>query len=79
MVEGQDATFECVLSAPVKKLSWYNGDTSVENDNKYTMNVSEDMLTHSLVVKNCTPKDKGIYTVVAGTKKSKAALSVNGE
>ncbi|XP_062853503.1 immunoglobulin-like and fibronectin type III domain-containing protein 1 [Trichomycterus rosablanca] len=77
VVEGQDAAFECVLSAPVKKLSWYYGDTSIENDDKYNIKVSEDMLTHSLVVRNCKPKDKGIYTVIAGTKMSKAALSVN--
>ncbi|XP_049335126.1 immunoglobulin-like and fibronectin type III domain-containing protein 1 [Astyanax mexicanus] len=75
-VEGEDASFECVLSGPVSKITWYANDVSVEHGDKYDIIVSEDMLTHRLVVKNCKPEDKGVYAAIAGVKLSKASLSV---
>ncbi|XP_066520128.1 immunoglobulin-like and fibronectin type III domain-containing protein 1 [Hoplias malabaricus] len=79
VVEGQDATFQCVLSGPVAKITWCANDFSVEHGDKYDITVSEDMLNHSLVVKNCKPGDKGIYTAIAGIKLSKASLMVNDD
>ncbi|KAG9277014.1 immunoglobulin-like and fibronectin type III domain-containing protein 1 [Astyanax mexicanus] len=78
-VEGEDASFECVLSGPVSKITWYANDVSVEHGDKYDIIVSEDMLTHRLVVKNCKPEDKGVYAAIAGVKLSKASLSVKDE
>uniref|UniRef100_A0A8B9HME6 Immunoglobulin like and fibronectin type III domain containing 1, tandem duplicate 2 n=1 Tax=Astyanax mexicanus TaxID=7994 RepID=A0A8B9HME6_ASTMX len=78
-VEGEDASFECVLSGPVSKITWYANDVSVEHGDKYDIIVSEDMLTHRLVVKNCKPEDKGVYAAIAGVKLSKASLSVKGK
>uniref|UniRef100_A0A8B9JAH4 Immunoglobulin like and fibronectin type III domain containing 1, tandem duplicate 4 n=1 Tax=Astyanax mexicanus TaxID=7994 RepID=A0A8B9JAH4_ASTMX len=74
--EGQDALFECVLSGPAPKITWCAKDVSVEHGDKYNITVSEDMLTHRLVVKNCTPEDKGVYAAIAGVKLSKASLTV---
>ncbi|XP_072539453.1 immunoglobulin-like and fibronectin type III domain-containing protein 1 [Salminus brasiliensis] len=79
VVEGQDASFECVLSSPVPKITWCANDVSVEHGDKYDIIVSEDMLTHRLVVKNCKPEDKGIYAAIAGVKLSKASLSVKDD
>uniref|UniRef100_A0A3B1K8U6 Immunoglobulin like and fibronectin type III domain containing 1, tandem duplicate 4 n=1 Tax=Astyanax mexicanus TaxID=7994 RepID=A0A3B1K8U6_ASTMX len=75
-VEGEDALFECVLSGPAPKITWCAKDVSVEHGDKYNITVSEDMLTHRLVVKNCTPEDKGVYAAIAGVKLSKASLTV---
>lgn len=77
--KGNDATFECVLSDPVSKVSWFANDASIEPDDKHDITVSEDMLTHRLVVKDCRPVDSGTYTVIVGIKPSKAALTVNGK
>ncbi|XP_072539452.1 immunoglobulin-like and fibronectin type III domain-containing protein 1 [Salminus brasiliensis] len=79
VVEGQDASFECVLSSPVPKITWCANDVSVEHGDKYDIITSEDMLTHRLVVKNCKPEDKGIYAAIAGVKLSKASLSVEDD
>ncbi|KAF7711539.1 hypothetical protein HF521_000550 [Silurus meridionalis] len=77
--KGKDATFECVLSSPVSQLSWFANDESIEANDKYDITVSEDMLTHKLVVKNCGPVDNAAYTVTAGIKSSKAALNVKDD
>lgn len=79
MAKGKDAIFECVLSDPVSKMTWFANDVSIESGDKYDITVSEDMLTHRLVVKNCRPVDNGMYTVIAGIKSSKAALTVKGK
>ncbi|XP_051563269.1 immunoglobulin-like and fibronectin type III domain-containing protein 1 [Myxocyprinus asiaticus] len=77
VIEEQDAVFECVLSGPVPEITWCANDISVEHGDKYNITVSEDNLTHRLVVKNCKPEDKGVYTAIAGIKSSKAALAVD--
>ncbi|XP_017334719.1 immunoglobulin-like and fibronectin type III domain-containing protein 1 isoform X1 [Ictalurus punctatus] len=79
VVKGKDATFDCVLSDPVSRITWYANDASIEPGDKYNITVSEDMLTHRLVVKNCRPVDNGTYTVIAGIKSSKAALTVKDD
>lgn len=77
--KGKDAAFECVLSEPVSRISWFANDASIEPDDKYDITVSEDLFTHRLVVKDCRPVDSGTYTVTAGLKQSKAALTVKGK
>ncbi|XP_053354707.1 immunoglobulin-like and fibronectin type III domain-containing protein 1 [Clarias gariepinus] len=76
VIKGKDASFECALSDPVSTLTWYANDAFIEPGDKYDITVSEDMLTHRLVVKDCEPVDSGTYTVIAGINSSKAALSV---
>ncbi|XP_016085833.1 immunoglobulin-like and fibronectin type III domain-containing protein 1 [Sinocyclocheilus grahami] len=75
-VEREDAAFECVLSAPLPKISWLGKNVTLEQGEKYDISVSEDMLIHRLVVKDCMQVDKGIYAAVAGMKSCNAWLIV---
>ncbi|XP_077458048.1 immunoglobulin-like and fibronectin type III domain-containing protein 1 [Stigmatopora argus] len=74
--EREDAVFECVVSQPRKKLDWMAKNITLQQGDKYHMEVSEDMLVHSLVVKDCLPLDKGIYTAVADLASCSAWLIV---
>ncbi len=78
-VEREDAVFECVLSAPLPKISWLGKNVALEQGEKYDISVSEDMLIHRLVVKDCMQVDKGIYAAVAGMKSCNAWLIVEGK
>uniref|UniRef100_A0A672QL40 Immunoglobulin-like and fibronectin type III domain-containing protein 1 n=1 Tax=Sinocyclocheilus grahami TaxID=75366 RepID=A0A672QL40_SINGR len=78
-VEREDAVFECVLSAPFPKISWLGKNIPLEQGEKYDISVSEDMLIHRLVVKDCMQVDKGIYAAVAGMKSCNAWLIVEGK
>ncbi|XP_051754091.1 immunoglobulin-like and fibronectin type III domain-containing protein 1 [Ctenopharyngodon idella] len=75
-VEREDAVFQCVLSAPLPKISWIGKNVPLEHGEKYDISVSEDMLIHTLVVKDCMQVDKGIYAAVAGMKSCNAWLIV---
>ncbi|KAK3574167.1 hypothetical protein QTP86_003453 [Hemibagrus guttatus] len=79
VVKGKDATFECELSGPASNITWCANDASIEPGDKYNITVSEDMLTHRLVVKNCGVVDNGTYTAIAGVSLSKAALTVKDD
>lgn len=76
--EREDAMFECVLSHPMKKITWMGKNIPLQQGDKYDIAVSEDMLIHTLVVKDCLPLDKGIYAAVAGLKSCSAWLIVEG-
>lgn len=77
--EREDAVFECVLSNPFSKISWFGKNAPLEAGEKYDIEVSEDKLIHRLVVKDCMMVDKGIYAAVAGIKSCNAWLVVGGE
>ncbi|XP_060899403.1 immunoglobulin-like and fibronectin type III domain-containing protein 1 [Labrus mixtus] len=74
--EREDAVFECVISHPLKKITWMGKNVTLEQGEKYDILVSEDMLIHSLVVKDCAPLDKGIYAAVTGMASCSAWLIV---
>uniref|UniRef100_UPI0037E8372C LOW QUALITY PROTEIN: immunoglobulin-like and fibronectin type III domain-containing protein 1 n=1 Tax=Semicossyphus pulcher TaxID=241346 RepID=UPI0037E8372C len=74
--ERQDAIFQCVLSAPMNELKWYGKSSPLSNSEKHEITVSEDMLIHKLVVRDCMPLDGGIYAAVAGIKSCNAWLVV---
>lgn len=76
--EREDAVFECVLSHPMTKMTWMGKNVPLEQGDKYDITVSEDMLIHTLVVKDCLLLDKGIYAAVAGLKSCSAWLIVEG-
>ncbi|KAG1963086.1 immunoglobulin-like and fibronectin type III domain-containing protein 1 [Pimephales promelas] len=78
-VEREDAVFECVLSAPLPKISWIGKNVPLEQSEKYDITVSEDMLIHRLVVKDAMQVDKGIYAAVAGLKSCNAWLVVDAD
>uniref|UniRef100_A0A3B1J3U6 Immunoglobulin like and fibronectin type III domain containing 1, tandem duplicate 3 n=1 Tax=Astyanax mexicanus TaxID=7994 RepID=A0A3B1J3U6_ASTMX len=78
-VEREDAVFECVLSAPIPKITWMGKSTPLVQGEKYDITVSEDMLIHRLVVKDCMKVDNGIYAAVVGIKSCNAWLIVEAD
>lgn len=77
-MEREDAVFECVVSQPLEKMSWFGKNVPLAQGEKYDIEVSEDKLIHRLVVKDCLQLDKGIYAAVAGIKSCNAWLVVEG-
>ncbi|XP_029358457.1 immunoglobulin-like and fibronectin type III domain-containing protein 1 [Echeneis naucrates] len=76
VTESQDATFVCVLSTPLNRITWSKQDFSLEHGDKYDITVSEDKLTHTLRVKDCEIADNGAYYAIAGITSSSASLTV---
>ncbi|XP_039604642.1 immunoglobulin-like and fibronectin type III domain-containing protein 1 isoform X3 [Polypterus senegalus] len=74
--EREDAFFEVTLSHPLPKLVWMYKNQTLEAGDKYRFTVSEDGLTHRLIIKDVMPVDKGIYSVAAGIRSSSAWLMV---
>ncbi|XP_061784879.1 immunoglobulin-like and fibronectin type III domain-containing protein 1 [Nerophis lumbriciformis] len=77
--EREDAVFQCVVSQPIKKMNWKGKNISLEQGDKYDITVSEDMLIHTLVVKDCLVFDKGIYAADIGLKSCSAWLIVEAD
>ena len=77
--EREDAVFECVLDHPMARIQWMGKTVPLEQGEKYDITVSEDMLIHRLVIKDCLQLDKGIYAAVAGIKSCNAWLVVEGK
>ncbi|KAJ3602957.1 hypothetical protein NHX12_030701 [Muraenolepis orangiensis] len=65
-VEREDAVFACVISHPMTNIKWTGKNAPLEQGDKFDITVSEDMLIHTLVVKDCKQLDKGIYAAAAG-------------
>ncbi|CAK6972948.1 LOW QUALITY PROTEIN: immunoglobulin-like and fibronectin type III domain-containing protein 1 [Scomber scombrus] len=78
-IEREDAVFECVLSNPFSKIMWFGKNLPLEQGDKFDIEVSEDMLIHRLVVKDCMVIDKGIYSACAGIKSCNAWLIVEAD
>ncbi|XP_061688319.1 immunoglobulin-like and fibronectin type III domain-containing protein 1 [Syngnathoides biaculeatus] len=78
-IEREDAVFECVLSVPLAKISWFGKNLPLDQGDKYDIEVSEDKLIHRLVVKDCMVIDKGIYSACAGIKSCNAWLVVEAD
>ncbi|XP_041654972.1 immunoglobulin-like and fibronectin type III domain-containing protein 1 [Cheilinus undulatus] len=74
--ENDDALFECVLTHPLSKISWMGKGSELEDGEKYSIGVSDHQLIHSLLIKDCTLLDKGIYSAVAGRASCSAWLVV---
>ncbi|KAF3856670.1 hypothetical protein F7725_017393 [Dissostichus mawsoni] len=77
--EREDAMFQCVVSQPMKRITWLGKTVTLEQGEKYDILVSEDMLIHSLVVKDCLVVDKGIYAAVTGLKSCSAWLLLEAD
>ncbi|XP_030231368.1 immunoglobulin-like and fibronectin type III domain-containing protein 1 [Gadus morhua] len=78
-LEREDAVFECVVSQPMTNLKWTMKNAPLEQGEKYDIEVSEDMLIHTLVVKDCKQLDKGIYAAAAGMNSCCAWLIVEAD
>ncbi|XP_038677035.1 immunoglobulin-like and fibronectin type III domain-containing protein 1 [Scyliorhinus canicula] len=73
--ENNDAVFECTISLPLP-AEWSYKKLTLENSDKYEMQVSADGLTHKLIIKDAHPVDKGVYTISAGAGCCGAYLTV---
>uniref|UniRef100_A0A8C9S4F0 Immunoglobulin like and fibronectin type III domain containing 1, tandem duplicate 1 n=1 Tax=Scleropages formosus TaxID=113540 RepID=A0A8C9S4F0_SCLFO len=77
--EREDALFECVISQPLPHIYWIGKNIPLEAGEKYDITVSENMLIHRLLVKDCMPVDQGIYAAVAGITSCNAWLIVEAD
>nr|XP_040061043.1 immunoglobulin-like and fibronectin type III domain-containing protein 1 [Gasterosteus aculeatus aculeatus] len=77
--ESEDAIFQCVLSTPLKRITWSKQESSLEHGDKYEITVSEDNLIHTLTVKNSNKEDIGAYYAIAGIQSSCASLKVEAD
>ena len=77
-MEEKTATFECELSKPCEDVKWLkDGKTTLKHGKKYDIRSTD--VKHSLKIHKSVGDDEGKYTIVAGSVKSTAKLSVNGE
>lgn len=76
--EREDALFQCVLTHPVSRITWKGKGSVLEDGEKYSISVSAHKLIHSLMIKDCTQQDKGIYSAEAGSTACSAWLVVEG-
>lgn len=77
VMEGEDATFKCVLSPEDAKLVWCMNDKPIVADERFTMSSSS--LSHTLHIHNCQVTDTSRVTAEAEGVVSKASLQVQGE
>lgn len=77
VMEGEDATFKCVVSPEDAKMVWrMNGRPITSNDR---FKISSNGLCHMLYIKNCQVSDSCKMTAEAEGMMSKAILRVQGE
>uniref|UniRef100_A0A3Q2ZAY3 Immunoglobulin like and fibronectin type III domain containing 1, tandem duplicate 2 n=1 Tax=Hippocampus comes TaxID=109280 RepID=A0A3Q2ZAY3_HIPCM len=77
--EKDTALFECVLTQPLPKITWMSKGTVLEDSEKYQISVSEHQMIHRLLITDCSDQDKGVYSAVAGSASSNAALDVEAD
>ncbi|KAM8754346.1 immunoglobulin-like and fibronectin type III domain-containing protein 1 isoform 2-T3 [Acanthopagrus schlegelii] len=77
--EREDALFECVLTHPLPKVKWIGKGSALEDGEKYSITVSDHKLIHRLLIRDCEPLDKGIYSAVAGISTCSAWLVVEAD
>lgn len=77
VLEGEDATFKCVVSPEDVQLVWgMDGELVVMGDR---FQATQNGLCHTLVIKSCQILDSSKITVEAEGNVSKATLKVQGE
>uniref|UniRef100_G1KBY4 Immunoglobulin like and fibronectin type III domain containing 1, tandem duplicate 2 n=1 Tax=Anolis carolinensis TaxID=28377 RepID=G1KBY4_ANOCA len=74
--EQGNAVFQCTLYEPCFNAVWFHKKNQLKPNDKYEISVSNDGLTHHLVIKNAQPSDKGTYTIDIGRRTSSAWLDV---
>ncbi|XP_019626722.1 PREDICTED: obscurin-like [Branchiostoma belcheri] len=68
------ATFSCRMSKPNAKATWYMGDKTLENSEKYEIIV--DGHDHSLIIKDIRMADDTVYSCESKHRKTSALLFV---
>ncbi|XP_053554191.1 obscurin-like protein 1 isoform X2 [Bombina bombina] len=74
VLEGEIATFKCVVSPEDVDLLWELNGSSVHSDKRFSL--TSNGLCHSLTVRSCRLSDSGIVTANAEGKISRARLRV---
>ncbi|XP_058888052.1 obscurin-like protein 1 [Acipenser ruthenus] len=74
VLEGEDATFKCVVSPEDAKLVWHRNGNVVVPDEKFV--VSRNGLCHTLTIRDCQLTDSSKVTAEAEGVVSKANLQV---
>nr|XP_016848850.1 PREDICTED: immunoglobulin-like and fibronectin type III domain-containing protein 1 [Anolis carolinensis] len=77
--EQGNAVFQCTLYEPCFNAVWFHKKNQLKPNDKYEISVSNDGLTHHLVIKNAQPSDKGTYTIDIGRRTSSAWLDVESK
>lgn len=77
VMEGEDATFKCVLSPEDARLVWRMNGKPICADEKFTM--SSCGLSHTLHILSCQVSDTAVVSAEAEGVVSKANLRVQGE
>lgn len=76
VMEGQEATLECVVSRADLPAKWLCKGKPLPKDNRITTTCDKN--THKLVMQSVTMDDQNEYSVKIGDKVSKAKLFVEG-
>lgn len=75
--EGQETTFQCVVSPSDAGVTWYKDGTQLQPSEKFVM--VESGASRSLTILGLTLEDAGHVTVEAEGASSSAALRVRGK
>lgn len=76
VMEGEDATFKCVVSPEDAKLAWFRNGQLISSNDKF--NISSNGLCHMLHINNCQVSDSCKLTAEAEGVISRAILQVQG-
>ena len=77
VVEKHVATFQCELSKPNCKVTWFRDGTEINiADTHYT--ISNEDYTYSLVIQDCNMDDTAEYTIRCDEASTTATLKVAG-
>ncbi|XP_058642739.1 obscurin-like protein 1 isoform X9 [Onychostoma macrolepis] len=74
VMEGEDATFKCVVSPEDTKLAWFKNGQPISSNEKF--NISSNGLCHMLHINNCQVSDSCKLTAEAEGVISRAILQV---
>ncbi|XP_048835456.1 obscurin-like protein 1 isoform X13 [Brienomyrus brachyistius] len=74
VLEGEDATFKCMVSPEDIQVVWYRDGQPITPDERFT--VSSNGLCHTLHIHNCQVSDSCRITAMAEGLKSEASLKV---
>ncbi|XP_073701466.1 obscurin-like protein 1 [Garra rufa] len=74
VMEGEDATFKCVVSPEDAKLAWFRNGQPISSNEKF--NISSNGLCHMLHINNCQVSDSCKLTAEAEGVISRAILQV---
>lgn len=77
VLEGEDATFKCVVSPEDVQLVWLMDNEAITPGDRFQ--AIQNGLCHTLVIKKCQMLDCSKITAEAEGKLSKASLKVQGK